>query len=132
MTSSVADELALADAVAGVPSGFTGITCESLIPGLITQHSGTHPRDLSRGQQAALAIAVQMSHKPAVLLLDEPTRGLDERAERAFAEVVACVVETGTAVVIAAHHRDGGSVPASRVLTLVDGALAGSTSEVTS
>jgi energy-coupling factor transport system ATP-binding protein len=132
MTSSVADELALADTTAGVPSGFTGITCESLIPGLITQHAGTHPRDLSRGQQAALAIAVQMSHKPSVLLLDEPTRGLDERAERAFAEVVACVVETGTAVVIAAHHRDGGSVPASRVLTLIEGALVVSNSEVTS
>jgi energy-coupling factor transporter ATP-binding protein EcfA2 len=132
MTSSVADELAVADATAGVPSGFTGITCESLIPGLITHHAGTHPRDLSRGQQAAVAIAVQMSHKPAVLLLDEPTRGLDERAERAFAEVVACVVETGTAVVIAAHHRDGGSVPASRVLTLIEGALVVSNSEVTS
>jgi energy-coupling factor transport system ATP-binding protein len=79
-----------------------------------------------------VAIAVQMSHKPAVLLLDEPTRGFDERAERAFAEVVACVVETGTAVVIAAHHRDGGSVPASRVLTLIEGALVVSNSEVTS
>lgn len=132
MTSSLAEELALADAGAGVPAGFTGITCESLIPGLITQHSGTHPRDLSRGQQAALAIAVQMSHKPSVLLLDEPTRGLDERAERAFAEVVACVVETGTAVVIAAHHRDGGAVPASRVLTLVEGVLVSSASGVTS
>lgn len=132
MTSSVSEELALADTAAGVPAGFTTITCESLIPGLVAEHSGTHPRDLSRGQQAALAIAVQMSHKPSVLLLDEPTRGLDERAERAFAEVLCCVVETGTAVVIAAHHRDGGSVPATRVLTLAGGALVPSASGVSS
>lgn len=132
MTSSVTEELTLADVSAGVPTGFTGITCESLIPGLIDEHAGTHPRDLSRGQQAALAIALQMSHKPAVLLLDEPTRGLDERAERAFADVVTCVVETGTAVVVAAHHRDAGSVPSSRVLTLSGGALVSRTSEVIS
>lgn len=123
MTSSVAEELDLADKSAGVTPGFTEITCESLMPGLAANHRGTHPRDLSRGQQAALAIALQMSHKPAVLLLDEPTRGLDADAERAFAEVVGCVVETGTAVVIAAHHRDGSSVPATRILVLDRGTL---------
>jgi ABC-type multidrug transport system ATPase subunit len=64
-----------------------------------------------------------MSQKPAVVLLDEPTRGLDEAAEAAFAEVVGCVVETGTAVVIAAHHRDSGSLVASRVLRLEAGHL---------
>jgi len=132
MTSSVAEELLLADKTAGVTPGFSEITCESLMPGLATNHRGTHPRDLSRGQQAALAIALQMSHKPAVLLLDEPTRGLDADAERAFAEVVGCVVETGTAVVIAAHHRDATSVPATRVLVLDRGTLSPLPSEVSS
>lgn len=132
MASSVGEEIDLADKSSGVAGGITEITCESLMPGLVANHRGTHPRDLSRGQQAALAIAVQMSHKPAVLLLDEPTRGLDEASERAFAEVVGCVVETGTAVVIAAHHRDGGSVSANRVLTLDQGVLSSASSEVPS
>jgi energy-coupling factor transport system ATP-binding protein len=123
LCSSVAEELALADKVAGVPQGFTALTFESLLSGETEALGTTHPRDLSRGQQACLAIAVQMSHKPAVVLLDEPTRGLDEAAEAAFAEVVGCVVETGTAVVIAAHHRDAGSLVASRVLLLEAGQL---------
>ena len=123
LCSSVAEELALADKVARVPQGFTALTFESLLSGWTEALGTTHPRDLSRGQQACLAIAVQMSHKPAVVLLDEPTRGLDEAAEVAFAEVVGCVVETGTAVVIAAHHRDAGSLIASRVLRLEAGQL---------
>lgn len=123
LCSSVAEELALADKFAGVPQGFTALTFESLLSGETEALGTTHPRDLSRGQQACLAIAVQMSHKPAVVLLDEPTRGLDEAAEVAFAEVVGCVVETGTAVVIAAHHRDAGSLVASRVLLLEAGQL---------
>jgi energy-coupling factor transport system ATP-binding protein len=123
LCSSVAEELALADKVAGVPQGFTALTFDSLFPQGSETLGTTHPRDLSRGQQACLAIALQMSHKPAVVLLDEPTRGLDEAAESAFAEVVGCVVETGTAVVIAAHHRDAGSLVASRVLRLAAGRL---------
>ena len=123
LCSSVAEELALADKVAGVPEGFTARTFDSLLPGGPEALGATHPRDLSRGQQACLAIAVQMSHKPAVVLLDEPTRGLDEAAEAAFSEVIGCVVETGTAVVIAAHHRDAGNMAACRVLRLEAGHL---------
>jgi energy-coupling factor transport system ATP-binding protein len=123
LCSSVAEELALADKVAGVPEGFTALTFESLLARGTEVLGATHPRDLSRGQQACLGIALQMSQKPAVVLLDEPTRGLDEAAEAAFAEVVGCVAETGTAVVIAAHHRDAGSLVASRVLRLEAGHL---------
>jgi energy-coupling factor transporter ATP-binding protein EcfA2 len=123
LCSSVAEELAIADKVAGVPEGFTALTFDSLLPGGPEALGATHPRDLSRGQQACLAIAVQMSHKPAVVLLDEPTRGLDQAAEAAFSEVIGCVVETGTAVVIAAHHRDAGTMAASRVLRLEAGHL---------
>lgn len=131
MTSSVQEELVLADRIAGVPRGFTELSCESLIPGFVALHRHTHPRDVSQGQQAALAVALQMSHKPTVLLLDEPTRGLDDQARAAFAEVVACVVETGTAVVIAAHHRDGGGVAPTRVLRLREGSLFPAGVEVT-
>jgi energy-coupling factor transport system ATP-binding protein len=91
----------------------------------------THPRDLSRGQQAALAIAIQLSHKPSVLLLDEPMRGLDEAARHALVEVVACVVESGTAIVVASHHADQEDLPHDRVLYLKDGILSEGLVEVT-
>lgn len=128
MTSSVAEELTWADRVAGVEPGFTRLTLESLLPEpwhheVLGKSDYTHPRDLSRGQQAALAIAVQLSHKPAVLALDEPTRGLDHAAREAFSEVVACVVETGTACVLASHHAELPIGLKARFLVLDNGSL---------
>jgi energy-coupling factor transport system ATP-binding protein len=128
VTASVAEELAWADRLAGVEKGFTQLTLESILPkpwhhDVLAASHLTHPRDLSRGQQAALAIAVQLSHKPVVVALDEPTRGLDASARQAFAEVVACVVETGTAVVLASHHEDSDGVTPTRRFVLADGRL---------
>jgi len=128
ITSSVTEELALADRVAGVEPGFTRLTLESLLPEpwhheVLGNSDFTHPRDLSRGQQAALAIALQLSHKPVVLALDEPTRGLDQAAREAFAEVVACVVETGTACVLASHHAELPIGLKARYMVLENGSL---------
>ena len=125
VTSSVAEELAWADRVAGVEKGFTRLAFESILPEawhreVVAKSDHTHPRDLSRGQQAALAVALQLSHKPAVIALDEPTRGLDESARKAFAEVIACVVETGTAVVVASHHDESDGLEPDRRLLLSD------------
>jgi energy-coupling factor transporter ATP-binding protein EcfA2 len=128
LTSSVVEELEWADRVAGVEKGFTRVTLESILPepwhhDVLAASHLTHPRDLSRGQQAALAVAVQLSHKPVVVALDEPTRGLDASARQVFAEVVACVVETGTAVVLASHHEDSDGVTPTRRFVLADGRL---------
>ena len=106
---SLAEELAYADTVAGARPGLTQETLESLLSGswreTIRTHMGTtHPRDLSRGQQTAVAIAIQLSHKPLVLALDEPTRGLDEAAILSLREVIGCVKETGVALLVATHQ----------------------------
>ena len=81
----------------------------------------THPRDVSRGQQTALAIALQMSHKPLVLALDEPTRGLDAGARGALGDVLLCVRETGTAIVSASHDDDFALLRSDRILRLSKG-----------
>ena len=48
----------------------------------------THPRDLSEGQRLALALTVVLAAAPPIVLLDEPTRGLDYAAKRALAETL--------------------------------------------
>jgi energy-coupling factor transport system ATP-binding protein len=70
-----------------------------------------------------VAIALQMSHKPLVLALDEPTRGLDAGAKTALAEVLACVQETGSAIISASHDDDFVAGGHDRVLRLAGGTL---------
>ena len=125
---TLADELAYADKNSGVPEGFTLATLESLLPGpwrkdMLARAKETHPRDLSRGQQTAVAIALQMSHKPFVLALDEPTRGLDHGAKMALTEVLACVQETGTAIISASHDDDFVAGGHDRLFRLAGGHL---------
>ncbi len=128
LTTSVEDELRLADRAARAPRGCTQTTLESILPGswrgeVMARMAATHPRDLSRGQQTALAIAIQLSRKPRVLLLDEPTRGLDEAACLALGEVMECVRETGTAIVMATHDEAIAATAHHRVLMLSGGVL---------
>jgi energy-coupling factor transport system ATP-binding protein len=65
-----------------------------------------HPRDLSTGQQRALAIALQLQSQPDYLLIDEPTRGLDSQARLELAGLLARVSARGVRVLIATHDRD--------------------------
>ena len=77
-----------------------------------------HPRDLSTGQQRALAIALQLHDDPRTLLIDEPTRGLDGRACVELANVLTRVSEQGTRVIIATHDPAFAALINARVLTL--------------
>lgn len=131
VTDSVLEECVRADKLAGIHAGtaLTQLTFFSLLerhygPALSGEHIlSTHPRDLSAGTQLALAIALQSSWKPAVLLVDEPSRGLDPQARLNAAEVLACVAETGTAVVCATHDTDFAQQISHRILRLKDGRI---------
>ena len=82
-----------------------------------------HPRDLSEGQRLALALAVQLAGAPSVLLLDEPTRGLDYAAKRRLAHVLADRAAAGGAVVLSSHDVEFVAACAGRVIVLADGAI---------
>ena len=101
---SLEEELARADRVAKVAKGLTRLTFESLV-WLDEELLKTHPRDLSAGTKLALALAMQLSFKPQLLLVDEPVKGLDPLARERAAEVLACVAETGCAIVFATHDE---------------------------
>jgi energy-coupling factor transporter ATP-binding protein EcfA2 len=115
---TVGDELAQADHEADLP----GDTARSLLDRLSAGIAdGAHPRDLSEGQRLALVLAIQLRAAPRVLLLDEPTRGLDYQAKRDLRRIVDGLAAAGRAVVISTHDVEFVAAAADRVVVLADG-----------
>lgn len=83
----------------------------------------SHPHDLSGGQQQKLALAMIMLLKPEVLLLDEPTKGLDPEAKSRFAALLGQLLEQGISIVIVTHDVEFAARHASRCALLFDGSI---------
>ena len=86
----------------------------------------THPRDLSEGQRLALALALVLVAEPSVLLLDEPTRGLDYAAKGALAGILRRLADEGRAVLVATHDVEFVAKAADEVVVLADGEVVSS------
>ncbi|OEJ27085.1 cobalt ABC transporter ATP-binding protein [Streptomyces agglomeratus] len=126
---TVAAECAAADGDAGAAPG----TCRALVAELLPGIQGdTHPRDLSEGQRLALALAVVLTGRPPLLLLDEPTRGLDYAAKARLVGLLRDLAARGHAIVLATHDVELAAELAHRVVILADGEVVadGPTAEV--
>jgi cell division transport system ATP-binding protein len=64
------------------------------------------PSELSGGEQQRVAIARALAHDPLVVLADEPTGNLDERATQGIFELFRTINAAGTAVLFATHNLD--------------------------
>ena len=82
-----------------------------------------YPRELSGGEQQRVAIARALVNEPTVLLADEPTGNLDERATRGVFQLLRDINASGTAVVMATHDLDLVRQAPYRVIELQEGAL---------
>ena len=80
-----------------------------------------HPRDLSEGQRLALALAIILAGRPQVVLLDEPTRGLDYPAKRRLVGILRDLAAEGHAVIVATHDVELVAEVAQRVIVLAEG-----------
>ena len=80
-----------------------------------------HPKDLSEGQRLTLALSVVLAPKPLVVLLDEPTRGLDYGAKRLLCDQIRALRDQGAAVILASHDVELVAVIADRVVVLAGG-----------
>ncbi len=79
---------------------------------------------LSKGQARQVALLCAVSHKPELLLLDEPAGGLDPVARREFLETsIHLLNETGSAILFSSHHMTDVERVAGRVLLLHDGRI---------
>ena len=117
---SVIAECREADRVASAAPGTTAVLLDRLWPGL---PGSRHPRDLSEGQRLALVLAVQLVADPGVLLLDEPTRGLDYAAKRRLGDILAELTAAGTAVLLSSHDVEFVAGTADRVVVLAGGEI---------
>ncbi|HEX6916904.1 MAG TPA: ATP-binding cassette domain-containing protein [Phycicoccus sp.] len=126
---TVGAECAQADAESGAPRGTCVGLLERLAPGLPADR---HPRDLSEGQRLALVLAVQLTADPPVLLLDEPTRGLDPTAKAVLARRLRDLAAAGHAVVVSTHDVEFVAECSHRVVVLAAGEVVadGPTAEV--
>ncbi len=82
-----------------------------------------HPRDLSAGQRERLALAAALAADPAVLLLDEPTRGMDLPRRAALAALLVERAGHGRSAVVVTHDRAFARAAAHDLLELRDGRL---------
>ncbi len=67
-----------------------------------TQRVGT----MSGGWKQRLALACAMAHRPRILLLDEPTAGVDPKAREAFWDILQDIAASGVSVLVSTHYMD--------------------------
>lgn len=118
LTQRVAQECRDADRDAELAPGTTRAVLALLAPEITDD---AHPRDLSEGQRLCLALAIVLAPQPDVLLLDEPTRGLDYSGKRRLCDILTAAAHAGTAIMIATHDVELAAEVAHTVLVLAEG-----------
>lgn len=118
--ASVEAECEQSDREAELPEGSTLSLLRRLVPDI---EPAAHPRDLSEGQKLAVVLAVELARNPEVVLLDEPTRGLDYAAKEALSQIVAGMAAQGRAVLIATHDVEMVAQTCERVVVMAEGEI---------
>lgn len=103
-------------------------TIEARVMRVLTQvglnaKSQAYPREMSGGEQQRVAIARALVNDPAILVADEPTGNLDERATRGVFQLLRDINAGGTVVVMATHDLDLVRQTSYRTIELRDGVV---------
>ena len=83
----------------------------------------SHPYDLSGGEQQKAALAKILLMNPKIILLDEPTKGLDAYSKKTFAEILAELKKDGKTIVIVTHDVEFAAEYADRCAMFFDGQI---------
>ena len=126
---TVGAECSQADRESGRDPGTCAGHLERLAPGIPPER---HPGDLSEGGRLALVLAVQLTAGPEVILLDEPTRGLDYSAKAALGTMLCDLAAAGHTVVVSTHDVEFVAETADDVILMAQGEVVaqGPTAEV--
>jgi len=82
----------------------------------LTGVADRYPRDLSTGQRQRTALAAVLAGAPRLVLLDEPTRGMDDASRDSLRRCIKSLTEQGGSVVLATHDTDLAASVAHRVI----------------
>ena len=118
--TSVEAECSMSDRNAELEAGTTLALLRRLVP---TIDPSAHPRDLSEGQKLAVVLAVELAGDPPVVLLDEPTRGLDYAAKAELSRIIADLAAAGRSVLIATHDVELVAETCERVVVMTEGEI---------
>jgi len=89
----------------------------------LKEEGPTYPRDLSTGERQCVALGAISITKPKVLILDEPTRGLDQLAKYSLLELLKEWNRNGVTILMVTHDVEMAASFASRVILLEEGHL---------
>jgi energy-coupling factor transport system ATP-binding protein len=84
---------------------------------------GRHPYDLSGGEQQRTALAKVLLTEPKVLLLDEPTKGIDAFFKQKLASILKELIKQGITIVMVSHDVEFCAAHADIVSMMFDGAI---------
>ncbi|MEZ5292425.1 MAG: ABC transporter ATP-binding protein [Vicinamibacterales bacterium] len=119
---SVRDNLRLWGALAGAPRGALD---DRIARGLawagLTDRAGARPDTLSGGMRRRVNLLAALLHEPAVLVLDEPTVGIDREARVYLHGLLADLCGRGTGVLLATHELDDAAAVATSVTVMQRG-----------
>jgi energy-coupling factor transport system ATP-binding protein len=119
-SETLAGELAFTQRGHGLP--IDGSRAKALLERLkLGELADRNPRDLSGGEQQRAALAAILIADPQVVLLDEPTRGLDYIQKHALANLLSELRREGRAIVMATHDVELAAACADRVVLLAEG-----------
>ncbi|BDR71850.1 ABC transporter [Clostridium tetani] len=82
-----------------------------------------NPRDLSGGEKQRVAIACTIITDPEILILDEPTRGMDAEAKENLGEIIKTLAEVGKSIVVITHDSDFAGDYSHSVMLMFNGEI---------
>jgi energy-coupling factor transport system ATP-binding protein len=106
----------------GIPDG-DSIISNALEEVGLTHTKDLYPRWLSRGERQRLAIACVIAMKPPVIVLDEPTTGLDGNEARLVMEILKKLQQAGHTIIVITHNREIAEYCADRVILMENGRI---------
>ena len=113
----------------GIPKNVAKERCKNLLEKLsLWDKRADHARNLSGGQKRRLMIAKALVHEPKLLLLDEPTAGVDIELRRDMWEFLSDINKRGTTIILTTHYLEEAEQHCNNIAIIDEGSIVENTS----